>query len=241
MDHVRMPDRRTAKKVAYAAQAAVAGVLVLTTAVVALGVPGLEPSRVEPPTPQPIAPQERSEQTAATAPRIDAQAVSYMLGSVKNRPEPPAVVQAGHQEPTESAPPPTSGGVRFLGGIIEPGRAVALLSIDGVQRMVPVGREFRGYRVLRVEADHVVLSAGADDIVIDKADRQGSVVSAVTPRARTAGPGPGAAAVMSQPGAEDPAALRARAAERAREEFARRRGDFERHRTDRAEQPEEQR
>jgi len=239
MDRPRMPDRRTARKVAYVAQAAVAGTLVLTTAVVALGVPGLDPRPVAPPEPPRVEADTRAAQDAAAAPRIDAEAVSFMLGSVRNRPEPPIVAQADPEETVETLTPSTDGEIRFLGGIIEPNRAVALLSFDGVQRMVAVGREHRGYRVLRVEPDHVVLSRGGDDIVIDKSERQGSAVSAVTPRPGATNPAN--AMVMSQPGADDPAVLRARAAERAREEIARRRGDFERVRAERGVQPEDQR
>ncbi len=239
MDRPRMPDRRTAKRIAYAAQAAVAGALLLTTAVAALGVPGLDPARTAPPEPARLQADTQAAQTTAAAPRIDTEAVSFMLGSVKNRPEPPALAQADSEEPVEMLEPSSEAGVRFLGGIIEPNRAVALLSFDGVQRMVAVGREYQGYRVLRVEPDHVILSRGGDDIVVEKSERQGSVVSSVTPRPGAVNPAN--AMVMSQPGADDPAVLRARAAERAREEVARRRGDFERARFERGDRPEDQR
>ncbi|GIK18442.1 MAG: hypothetical protein DYG93_07565 [Leptolyngbya sp. PLA2] len=239
MDRLRMPDRRTARKLAYAAQAAVAGVLVLTTAVAALGVPSLEPRRVEAPEPPRVEADTQAGPTATTVARIDTEAVSFMLGSVKNRPTPPVVVETTAEILTEAMPSSANGEIRFLGGIIEPHRAVALLSLGGVQRMVPVGREYQGYRVLRVEPDHVVLSRGGDDIVVEKSDRHGSVVSSVTPRPGATNPAN--AMVMSQPGTEDPAALRARAAERAREEIARRRGDFDRMRVERGGQPEDQR
>lgn len=238
MSRPRMPDRRTARKLAYAGQAAVAGALVLTTAVAAFGVPGLVPRPVPPPESPRVETDARVAQAAA-APRIDTEAVSFMLGSLKNRPEPPVVAQADPEEPGETFTPSTDGEVRYLGAIVEPNRAVALLSFDGVQRMVPVGREHRGYRVLRVEPDHVVLTRGGDDIVINKSERQGSVVSVVTPRQGATSPAN--AMVMSQPGTDDAAVLRARAAERAREEIARRRADFERARTERGGQPEDQR
>lgn len=72
----------------------------------------------------------------------------------------------------EQTPPPSDNSVsahqlviRFVGTLIEAGRAVAFVAPDGKQKLVrlSVGDHFREWRVVAVSADQLVLSNGGEE------------------------------------------------------------------------------
>lgn len=70
--------------------------------------------------------------------------------------------------------------IRYLGSIIGPERRLAIVSIDGKQRILAENAEVNGYRLLRVNDDHIVVrrGGGAPTQVV-KAPSDGTMVTMI--------------------------------------------------------------
>lgn len=66
---------------------------------------------------------------------------------------------------------------RYLGAIIEPTRRVALVSIEGRQRILAVGREIDGVQLLSVEPDSIVVSENGEQARLTRDERTGPSVA----------------------------------------------------------------
>ena len=70
--------------------------------------------------------------------------------------------------------------IRYLGSIIGPQRKLAIVSIDGQQRILAENAEVNGYRLLRVDEDRIVVRRGnATPSEISKAPSDGSMVTMI--------------------------------------------------------------
>jgi hypothetical protein len=102
----------------------------------------------------------------------------------------PAVETEPTPEPVEANPVPLADGtspVRYLGGMFEPGgRALAILSVSGSQRLVRTGDVIpeTGLEVLSIEAGSIELGLDGEAIErIERAEASGPLVSVVSPAA----------------------------------------------------------
>jgi hypothetical protein len=93
------------------------------------------------------------------------------------------------EAPAGEAPAPVAAGIawRYLGSIIEPTRKVALVSINGAQRMLAEGRtieqEGHTFKVVEVHPDSIVVEDNGQRLVLQKETRSGPLVAWVSPGA----------------------------------------------------------
>jgi hypothetical protein len=105
-----------------------------------------------------------------------------------------AIITPPTPEPAHTGPE-----IRFLGVVEEPERLVALLSIDGKQRMLAEGRSAGSVRMVEVSREQVIVQLGRERRTIPLAERSGSSVAWIAPGT---GGGPGSAAsIIHEPGA----------------------------------------
>ncbi len=103
--------------------------------------------------------------------------------------------------PPEGTPASSGPEIRYLGPIEEPDRMVALLSIDGRQRMLAQNRTSGNVRLVEVTRDHVIVEIGRERRTIPLAERTGPSVAWVAPGAG------GGAVTMPGGGASNAAAM----------------------------------
>ncbi|MCC6659302.1 MAG: hypothetical protein IT437_00280 [Phycisphaerales bacterium] len=224
----RLIHRSSARRMTRGWQAAALVVALAAGALWAFELPGLSvpaqgrqplPSTLPPiATPQPEPPPPDADAVTGTAERLE----------LARKPMPKAPPTN-----TEPTPPPAAAGLawRYLGAIIEPTRKVALVSINGAQRMIAEGRTIRQedhtLTLAEVHQDSIVVEDNGQRMVIHKDARSGPIVSWVSPI-------PGGAVVEGMNGAVsaaqamNPEAMRARGmdpgeAERIREQIHSRR------------------
>ncbi len=106
----------------------------------------------------------------------DVTAMSEMLERTLGRPK------AKETEPDEPGVAPTTGpGWRYLGSIIDSRRRVALISVDGTQRMLAEGRTIGSTTLVSVQVDSIVIDDGSGHRELYKEERSGPLVTWVTP------------------------------------------------------------
>lgn len=92
--------------------------------------------------------------------------------------EPQQEIVLQPSEGTQTSPGPE---IRYLGPIEEPERMVALLSIDGRQRMLAENRTSGNVRMVEVTREHVIVEIGREKRTIPIAERTGPSVAWVAP------------------------------------------------------------
>ncbi len=147
---------------------------------------------------RPVEPVEVSQATpgedepAEPAREIDFESIWTSLEQIANKPEPrpeePEEV-AATPDPNGSASPasaqPTNDNaseimgrdIRYLGAIVEPDRIIALLSIDGTQRLARAGRTYDGVAVDEVTRDTVSVTVNGEPVTLERAEREGPNVT----------------------------------------------------------------
>jgi hypothetical protein len=141
---------------------------------------------VPPPVNVPVAP------SAPPSPPVDREAVLSIAERLEAARKP--VARASPPAPAAGVgQPPASSGLawRYLGAIIEPTRRLALLSINGSQRMLAQGRSIESRdasgrvtqraTLVEVREDAIVIDDGGRRIEIQKEDRVGPTVAWVPP------------------------------------------------------------
>ncbi len=81
----------------------------------------------------------------------------------------------------DGAQPSVGPEIRYLGPIEEPERMVALLSIDGHQRMLAENRSSGNVRMVEVTREHVIVEIGRERRTIPLAERTGHRVARIAP------------------------------------------------------------
>jgi len=91
-------------------------------------------------------------------------------------------------EPIDETPPTPAEKreIRYLGSIVEPGRRVALLNINGRQRFMREGHTTDDIELVEVGADFALLNIGGVERRLDRASRSANVVTEIG--ASAAGP-----------------------------------------------------
>ncbi|MEO0482535.1 MAG: hypothetical protein AAF138_02845 [Planctomycetota bacterium] len=167
-------------------QAGAAVFVLATAAVVVFGLPGADLRPVNT-TPRP-APEQPADATVAAAPNTDFVWISGSLG-VLGGVEPIEIEEPVKpvDEPTPTdvvaptpAVPAEKREIRYLGSIVEPGRRVALLTIDDRQRFLHEGRASGDVQLLEVGADFVRLDIGGVERRLDRASRSADVVTEIS-------------------------------------------------------------
>jgi len=122
--------------------------------------------------------------------RVDFVGIAERLKQMKNAPtpEPKPEELATGPGPDDPGPAADTGEIKYLGMITVGVRRSALLSIDGVQRVVSQGATIvrpggEEVRVFSVQADYVVLSEGRERRRLEKAGRSGAMITRVDPSA----------------------------------------------------------
>lgn len=170
----------------------------------AVDVPGLgsnlpAPDSVQPPIAGPTPSNQPEANSGAALDAGSAYAISQNLDvAARRQPKPEQGPIARGPEPTPE-PTPSGPDIRYLGLIEEPSRRVALLAIDGRQRMLAEGRKSGDITLTSVEAEQIRVSIGREQRVIPLADRSGPSVAWVS-----GSPGGGAGAGGMQGGASNP-------------------------------------
>lgn len=179
----RLIHRSSAQRLARGWYAGALVVALAGGALWALEVPGISaPADAEPPTVEPPAPLSQ-EQPVAQPPDADA-----VMGTAERLEL--ARVPSNKPTPTPSetpTPPPVAAGIawKYLGSIIEPTRKIALVSINGAQRMLAEGRTIQQdghtFKVVEVQPDSLVVEDNGQRLVLQKEARSGPLVSWVSP------------------------------------------------------------
>lgn len=133
-----------------------------------------------PPLPEPVQPAQTQSEQAETTPQLDIEELKWVISDYYNFEEDEAgVVEA----PTEGTGQVVSGGptpIRYLGSIIGPERRLAIVSIDGRQRILAESAEAGGYTLNRVEEDHIVVSRAREaPMEISKSPSDGNLVTKI--------------------------------------------------------------
>lgn len=111
-------------------------------------------------TPAPRPEQLDRQSLAATADRL-------ALGANVKAPEPPPVKAAAVEEP----PPPAGPEWQYLGQITEPDRRLALVSVDGHQRVIPEGQRYGETRLVSITPASITIHDGSGQHRLDLAPR----------------------------------------------------------------------
>jgi hypothetical protein len=203
-------DRTRARGATRAAQGGVIGLIALSALLVWAGPPGTvkptEPNaNVGGPTGEPLVPP------TPTAPKVDFAGTQERLSLIANNPKPAPVAPTPDGGETPAPPSPTvalSERVRFLGLYRAGGKAMALLSVDGRQKIVGIGEPLHGdpskgelnaslaavdAREARFEGEDL-----KEPVKITKSARSGPAVTIVSPSQ------PGAGTPMPNPGGAPP-------------------------------------
>jgi hypothetical protein len=154
-------------------------------------------------------------QTSYVAAGIDVAATDTAVrwNMVKNRPIPVEPTETSGTQPTPTdpntpAPAPTglAERIRFLGVIREPNRLLALISIEGKQRIVAVGETFTltpgdttQIKVVRISTDELVVTDGSEH-TIKKGVRSGLAIGSAPEDLAAAAGAPAADSHMLPPG-----------------------------------------
>ena len=170
----------------------------------AVDVPGLgsnlpAPDSVNQPSTNPTLANQPEANSGSTLDAGSAYAISQNLDVAARRQPKPE--QGPIARGPEITPEPTPSGpdIRYLGLIEEPTRRVALLAIDGRQRMLAEGRKSGDITLTSVEAEQIRVSIGREQRVIPLADRSGPSVAWVS-----GAPGGGSGGAGMQGGASNP-------------------------------------
>jgi hypothetical protein len=174
----------------YVRMAQMAGIAlgVSAAALWALDVPGLayrEPARPNLPAPT----QNAGNQT--TDVRFDRERTSdiaHRLDLGVRKPPPPPARETPAEQPVAQAPPPPPAGpaITYIGPIYECSRILAVISVDGRQRIVPEGRSIGEARIVSVGENQIEVQDQAGRRTIDRGERSGSAVSWLRPSANNA-------------------------------------------------------
>ncbi|MEL7472353.1 MAG: hypothetical protein AAGK04_03480 [Planctomycetota bacterium] len=152
--------------------------------VAAVGLPGAELGPLAT-NPRPLPPPpETSEPENASLPidydwlseRFDALATVTPPAAPEPTPDEPVQPDEPKQTPTRTTGPP----IAFLGSIIEPGRRVALLRIDGAQRFIREGETLNDVELLEVTPDSVRVRLASGERTVAKATRKGVGITEIT-------------------------------------------------------------
>ena len=155
---------------------AAAGIGVVAVGALAVGGQGRLP---EPPEqiagqPQPVAPETEEPEDLGVSPDVYAEQVGLALSSAYEWEEPAPEEDLGSGTPGEPIVERTGDQpVRYLGSIIGPDRRLAILSIDGHQRILAQGAGADGVQLVRVEDDRVIVRRAGGVETISKAEQVG--------------------------------------------------------------------
>jgi hypothetical protein len=181
----RMIHRNAAKRLARVWQVGALVVAVAAGALWALDLPGgAQVSATEPPELTPL--DEPASPHAAGAPSAKEDDIASMVERLE-------LARAPINKPAETTSTPTEplstagASWRYLGAIMEPNRKLALVSIDGMQRMIPEGRTLNtGGRDVTLEIvapNAIIVLDNGQRMQIRKEGRSGPSVAWVSPTA----------------------------------------------------------
>lgn len=176
--HRRWADRASARRATIAA-AACTGVFAVGAGAVGIFGPSLFEPRFESAAgPSPI--EDPIDQTLPPEPPrpVDLASIAELLGQVKNVPVPDQVASI-EGEPEVIEPEVDPGEIRFVGSVTSGSGAAAFLSINGATRLVRVGQEREGVRLVSVEPDRAVVERDGARSTLEKAERTGKVVTMI--------------------------------------------------------------
>lgn len=186
----RMIRRETAARYARTAQAACAVLAVAAVAVAGLGFPGKGANDLAT-LPDPGSGAAKGTKALGAPPSaaegVNFDGIGQRLALIDNapKPAPPAPLETS-ENPVEVAKP-VEQGVKFLGAIIEPTRRVALVSVNGKQRMLAAGQSLKlgtdehadTLQVVSVDDDAVTIEDKGGRRRIDKSVRSGPAITTV--------------------------------------------------------------
>lgn len=228
---------REAKKYARLAQIAGGALAVSAAVLLAVEVPmlGVRETPVEEILPPAATPTDNGQQAAAPEREFTAEdmtGIDVRLATARVAPPKKPEETAANPTDTPGTAPAegasSQGGWRYLGSVIEPNRRIALVSIDGRQRMLAEGREVDGVRLVQVTDDRIVIEDAGVRRGIRREQRHGSPVAWVNMPEAPAG-GRYDPAGMDPAAAEDMAARQAEVINRSgmsREERLKRAEEF---------------
>lgn len=171
-----------ARRLARAGQIGAVALGVSAAALWALDVPGVSSTPVTRPVvaeaPKPPAPPPSD---AGTAPERDTiLAVAHRLDVAVVKAPPPKPVEPPKAELPPPEPDPTVPEVAYLGPIIEPNRMLAIISIDGTQKIVCAGKKIGNLEFLQVERDKIHVKDGSGERTIERKPRSDTRVAWVS-------------------------------------------------------------
>jgi hypothetical protein len=154
----------------------------------AVEIPGLAPSveaPVVPPT-APVTPDAAADEGIAAP---DADDIGLIAGGLEMSRRPREIKPTEAAAPPDPTPAATGPAWQYLGSVVEPGRLVALVSIDGRQRMLTEGRRISHtgpdgapttLRVVSVLEDAIVVEDSTGQHRIPRKERVGGAVAWLT-------------------------------------------------------------
>jgi hypothetical protein len=174
--------RTRAEGRARAAQLTCAAMCLCAIAVIAFALPTITSvpalADVRPPAPTlPTVPSGEASQPEKLI--VNAGGISDRFMQFSNRPvqaTPPQDPQdSGEEEPTDTPPAPEA--PRFVGVIREPGRMLAMVRIDGKQRIMAEGETVSNLKLVRVEPTSIIVEVDGVEKQLEKQARTGGVTS----------------------------------------------------------------
>jgi len=169
-----MPPMNRTKARQYTLIAQVTGAM-LALAAVALGV--LDRPQAAPPPPDlGAAAPAPPEQPKPALPSPDISSIAFNFQPDGPSGEPDAVAQQPGDDDGPKPPAPTTD-FRYLGSVLGMGKAMALVSHDGRQHLLTVGKELAGYTIAEVHRNAIVVDGPNGRQTLDKAERTGEPIT----------------------------------------------------------------
>ena len=171
----------------YAIYGRTAGVVLLVAAgaLWALDIPGINRD-VPKPAPPAQQPGEQPKPQAAAA-AVDAEDVSAMATRIGLAASVQAKVEKVPEGPVAEPKAPTPDWA-YLGCIREASRRLAMVSVDGHQKILAEGRKFGDTTLVAVNDDKITIEVGGESKTIDRGSRDGSSVAWVRNMSANAAP-----------------------------------------------------
>lgn len=173
--------RTNAEGRARAAQFTCAAMCMCAIAVIAFAIPVITSvptlDEVRPP---PVAPpvQPSGESSPAQKLAVNSSGISDRFMQFANRPvqaAPPDVTENPDETPAET--PTTPEAPRFLGIIREPGRMLAMVRVNGKQKIMAEGEAVGTFKVVRIETGAITIEVDGVERQLEKQARTGAVTS----------------------------------------------------------------
>ncbi|MFN0134059.1 MAG: hypothetical protein ACKVW3_16210 [Phycisphaerales bacterium] len=171
-----------ARRLARTAQIGAVALGVSAAALWALDVPGVSSTPVNKPVMvEPVKPELPTRVAAGDAPeRESIAAVAHRLDEAVIKAPAPKVVAEPEPPKEEPAVEPTGPDIQYLGPIFESGRTLAIISIDGTQKIVSAGKKIGSLTFVSADREKLVVEDAAGSREIQRKSRSDARVAWVS-------------------------------------------------------------